>query len=178
MNCAQAKADYEVLLPFLRYDPGTGDFRWLIRPARHIRIGDIAGSFTQERYRQIKFGGKTYFAHRLAWLLTYGEWPVGQIDHINGIKHDNRIVNLREVTSSENIQAIFTAQSNSATGLRGTTQLKATGRFQSRIAVAGKRVFLGDFETAEQAHAAYIKAKAELHPASNLSRVHFLRDDK
>jgi len=79
----------------LVYDPETGDF-W--------RDGKILKSKNTSGYIQFRVKGKKYCAHKLAWLYVYGEYVSGDLDHINRIKDDNRIVNLRKVTRSENCQ--------------------------------------------------------------------------
>jgi hypothetical protein len=87
---------------FLKYDPGTGDLIWIKKPSNVCK--PIAGSFHKASgYIVIKFNKIQYKSHRLAWYLHYGTWPKGEIDHVNGIKTDNRINNLRDVTHTENM---------------------------------------------------------------------------
>lgn len=93
-------------------------------------------------------------AHRLAWFLHYGKWPSGEIDHRNTIRSDNRIVNLRDVTSGQN-QKNQRAQSRKRSGLKGTTLIKSSGRWQASIKVGGKGKYLGVFPTETDAARAY-----------------------
>jgi hypothetical protein len=90
----------------LQYDPETGVFLWKARPGNKWWntnfSGEAAGSMDGGGYRQIMIDGKFYRAARLAWLIVYGEWPKNEIDHINRVKSDDRLVNLRDVTSTEN----------------------------------------------------------------------------
>jgi len=90
----------------LQYDPETGEFIWKPRVGDkrwNIRYaGEAAGSIKDNGYRQIMIDGKIYMAARLAWLYVYGEWPKNQIDHINRIRDDDRMVNLRDVTPTKN----------------------------------------------------------------------------
>jgi len=87
---------------YLNYCPNTGNFTWLCDRGTNKVKNKIAGSIHSDGYLTIQINGKSYKAHRLAWHYHYNKWPSGQIDHINGIKNDNRIENLRDVTSSEN----------------------------------------------------------------------------
>lgn len=146
----------------LDYDPATGVFRWRPGPRRR-RVGQIAGGVnTRLGYRQICIAGRCLYAHRLAWLHMTGEWPIGELDHINGDREDNRWANLRPATRSENEQNISRARSDSRSGLRGVV---ARGRrWTAQIELDGKRRHLGTFDTAEEASGAYRAAKQELHP--------------
>ena len=84
------------LKELLHYDPETGVFTRRVS-AGGKKAGSIAGADHNMGYRQISIGGKLYLAHRLAWLYVHGEWPGVCIDHINQVKNDNRIANLRDV---------------------------------------------------------------------------------
>jgi hypothetical protein len=87
---------------FLTYDPITGDITWVKKPSNACK--NKAGSFHKASgYFVIKFNNIQYKSHRLAWYLHYGVWPIGEIDHINGIKTDNKISNLRDVSHIENM---------------------------------------------------------------------------
>lgn len=92
------------LKEYLHYNPNTGIFTWIKLSSKYsrIKIGQKAGCNNGAGYICIEINNKNYKAHRLAWYLYYGTWPKGQIDHINGVKEDNRINNLRDVTSSTN----------------------------------------------------------------------------
>jgi hypothetical protein len=87
----------------LRYDNLTGKFYWL-KSRNGILIGEEAGYRDIEGYIRICVNGISYKAHRLVWLFETGEWPKLHIDHINRTKNDNRFINLRDVTRSENIK--------------------------------------------------------------------------
>jgi hypothetical protein len=114
---------------------------------------------TDNGYLSIGLKGRIYYAHRLAWLYVHGEWPVDFIDHINGIRSDNRILNLRECSAAQNSQNL--AKQYNKTRLTGVVPWKK--RFQAKICVDYKRINLGSFKTAEEAHAAYLAAKAKYH---------------
>jgi hypothetical protein len=145
----------------LAYEPDTGVLRWLVNRTR-VSVGTIAGCRNSRGYIGIRVLGREYKAHRLAWLLTHGQWPQGDIDHINGIVGDNRIANLRDVPRAENLQNQRRAHRDSRSGILGV-YLMADGRYISRITKNYKRHELGIFQTAVEASAAYLKAKSELH---------------
>jgi hypothetical protein len=148
------------LLEMLHYDPASGVFTWLKRVAICLSIGDVAGRKTSGQYLQIKINYRAYLSHRLAWFYTHGSWPVGEIDHINGNRFDNRIANLRDVSVSLNQLNRFKQVPNRL----GFTGLYAKrGRFGARIKVNGRQKYLGVFDTPEQASAAYEKARSSIH---------------
>lgn len=139
------------------YDPETGVFRWRVDRGHMAKKGDIAGTYTAKGYRIIMVLGKRYYAHRLAWLCANNEWPPDEVDHANGCKDDNRISNLRLAVKSQN-GANKPIQRNNTSGFKGVSFHKATGKFQAGL----RRKFIGYFDTAEEAHAAYCAA-AEKH---------------
>jgi hypothetical protein len=145
----------EYLNSVLNYCPDTGLFTWKARVANRVRIGDQAGSL-RDGYIYIAIKNVQYGAHRLAWLMLYNARP-RQIDHINGIKHDNRLCNLREVTQSENLKN----KAKSRTNTTGCSGVHFVG-WKASINVNGKRKHLGSFQTLEEAVAAR-KAAEVLH---------------
>ena len=144
----------------LKYDALSGKFSWKVNGTR-IRIGQSAGSIWLG-YNRIKIKQKNYAAHRIAWLLTYGEWPVNEIDHINGDRSDNRICNLREATHAQNIQNCINRNPNKH-GLRGIAKQTCSRGWMAKIASNGIKHHLGTYATPEDAHAAYIQAAKKLH---------------
>lgn len=162
--------DAKQLREILDYDPLTGVFRWKARPDGPTQwnnrwAGKEAGSIDgMYGYRLIGLFGKTYRANRLAWAYIHGRWPAGVIDHVNGIRTDNRISNLRDVSKSVNGQNQRTAtRKNRSTGLLGATFDKRKKKFRADINVNGKARHVGYFATAEAAHLAYLDAKRRLH---------------
>ncbi len=154
MNAALTQGDLKRLMS---YEPETGAFVWI----SGLRAGVEAGSWHSRGYKTACIAGRSYKCHRLAWLYVYGVWPADEIDHINGIKHDNRIVNLREATRRQNMQNMVNPKQGNKTGLRGVSP---SGRkFMARISDASQEHYLGLFNTAQEAHQAYLTAKATLH---------------
>jgi hypothetical protein len=146
----------------LTYDPGTGVFRWKVERRRGRAVGSVAGSTDSYGYRQICIDGSKRLAHRVAWTLSSGKWPDGEIDHINGDRSDNRIANLREASRQVNTQNTRAARKDSKTGMTGTWTTPY-GQHCARITVDGKEIYLGVFPSLEEAHAAYVTAKRQLH---------------
>ena len=126
----------ERLKDVLNYCPESGAFVWIKKssPKSRIAIGSDAGSISYWGYIVIEIDSERYQAHRLAWLYMYSEWPKDQIDHINGIKVDNRIENLRDVTNSENHKNMRMLKNNTS-GIIGVTWNKKSKRWQAQIVV-------------------------------------------
>jgi hypothetical protein len=152
----------EVLKDYLSYDSLTGVFEW-IKSYRNQKIGKKVGSYDKDGYLQIKLQRKIYRSHRLAWLYVYGKFPDGQIDHIDGVRDNNAIANLREVTFAGNSQNQRISHKDSSFGMLGIDYNKSKNRFRARIQTNGKRITLGGFATAEEAFEAYKEAKRKFH---------------
>lgn len=153
----------------LNYEKETGVFTWRVNRGGGARAGDIAGCLKKNGYIYVMAIGKSYLAHRLAWLFTHGIWPSEQIDHINGRRHDNRILNLRECTSAENGQN-RKINSNNRSRLTGVYWIFSRDKWKAQIKVGGEIRHLGYYSTKEQAHATYLAAKADLHSFQPIPR--------
>jgi hypothetical protein len=138
-----------------RYDPNTGE---LISLKKGVPVGGI----DSRGYLKVRVGKKNVRVHRICWLLHYGRFPEGLIDHANRNKLDNRLSNLRIATPCENSRNRGICRRNS-TGLKGVTWDKSKKKFKAQIRANDKPVFIGWFVSAEIAHQAYIKASDELH---------------
>jgi len=141
----------QVLRNTLEYDPETGVF---IRRKNN----KIAGTRTKRGYIEITVSRKRYYAHRLAWLYHYGEWPKEYIDHINHNKIDNRITNLREANKQEN-QKNGTLQKNNTSGFVGVYYSNTQKKWRSQIKVNGSLIHLGIFDTLQEA----VDSRAQAH---------------
>ncbi len=163
MKPRETTLTHEMLIRVLDYNPETGVFTWKAPLSNRVKIGDIAGLPDRHGHIQIGINGVRYGAHRVAWFYTNLVWPLNEIDHINGVRGDNRIINLREANRSQNNCNRGKASHNS-TGLKGVTRHKAyPGKFMAQIVVEKKNIYLGIFDTAESAHAAYAAASKLYH---------------
>lgn len=143
------------------YDPETGVFR--LRVCRvSARVGTEVGSHDAHGYAQVTIGsGNVLKAHRVAWAMHYGVWPDGEIDHINGVRDDNRISNLRCVETRINAQNKREAIKTSRTGYLGVSP--HSNGYRAHITVDRKQKYLGYFKDPKLAHEAYLAAKRLLH---------------
>lgn len=133
----------EYIKKIFTYNHETGELVWAIKPRQNVSIGDIAGC-DHLGYVRVTINRKGYLAHRLAWLYVYGEWPKELLDHINHIKTDNRIENLREVTHQGNQRNAGVRKDNKS-GLPGVAWHARIGKWQVRISVNDKEKHLGYF---------------------------------
>ena len=143
----------------LRYAKGDGGIYNTRDLAPRARAGAARGQLAPSGYIVTNLVHRQTAAHRLAWFLVTGEWP-DQIDHINGVRADNRWVNLRAVDSKTNSENNHVA--------RGYHYHKAAGKYMARIRTNGVEHYLGLFSTPEEARAAYTAAKSILHPGAVL----------
>lgn len=149
----------ERLLELLHYDQNTGIFTWRVNRGgrKAARAGSVAGHTRPDGYFEICVDRNRVLAHRLAWFYVHGRWPAEQIDHMNGIRLDNRLSNLREATQSQN-----NANRPPVSGLKGVYFHKRAGRWAAQIKQDGEVTYLGLHDTPQQAHAAYCEAAERL----------------
>lgn len=143
------------------YDASTGLVTRLVSRRGRALAGADVGSADMYGYRTVRIGKRSYKLHRIIWLHTYGVWPAGDIDHINGKRSDNRLCNLRDVPRRTNLQNQSKAPNNKSTGVLGVYRSKK--RFYARISIDNKSRHLGTFDTVGEASAAYLSAKRDLH---------------
>jgi len=146
----------------LEYDPEAGVFKWKISPRNRTLPGDIAGRKNSNGYMIVTVDKQTVRLHRVAWAVTHGRWPEADIDHINGVRDDNRIENLREATRGQNCQNTARRTDN-RTGSKGVHFRKDTGKYSASITVDGKTIYLGSFCTLEEARMAREQEEIKLH---------------
>ena len=174
--------DIETVRKLLAYDPESGQLTWRHRPVDMFPNARIA------KIWNTRFSGKTTFtaidhggyrygtilygkmrAHRVAWVIVHGEWPAADIDHINGVRTDNRIVNLRSVTRQENLQNTA-RRSDNTSGAVGVSWRNDTGKWYARIWANGEKINLGCFATIEAACAARKDAESRYGYHANHGR--------
>lgn len=154
--------DKEAVLNFIKenlsYRSDTGDFLWLSnRASGKIKSGSIAGSLNKG-YRQIRIDGKWYKCHRLVWLVETGDWPTGQIDHLNLDRTDNRYPNLRDVSNYINCT---NRSRSSSSGVVGVSYDRKNKKWLAQTYIEGKARNLGRFNTIEEAEAVYSAVNKE-----------------
>lgn len=158
----------EILRERVHYDPDSGDFRWFPLPSsapgatrwNPRYAGKIARRIAHHGYRQISIGRRHYYAHRLAFLYMTGEWPRGGVDHKDGDTGNNRFDNLRIATQTQNNGNAKKHITNTS-GYKGVSIHRCTGKWQARIKINGKTLWLGTFECPKEAGDAYLRAAHE-----------------
>lgn len=136
----------ELLKEHLNYDPDTGIFTWI----KGSRIEKQAGSLNSRGYRQLRIKGKSYLAHRLAFMYMTGNFPENTVDHIDCNKDNNAWANLRSLSSADNSLRIT-----------GLGVYKSAKRWIAKISIRNERVYLGTFDCPLIAGLAYLDAKQE-----------------
>jgi len=154
----------------LSYDPDTGVFLYIKSGIGYSKfpIGTKAGCTDARGYMLIRMKNRMYYMHRLAWFIVTGDWPKNEIDHINGVRSDNRFENLREATRYGQSQNQGLGRRNKS-GYMGVSWSKF-GKWVAQISIDGKRYNLGYYDDPEVASEAYKKAKRMghlFHPIAN-----------
>ena len=151
---------YEEVARLFTYDRETGVLYWRIRNGNHTRRNYVAGSIkgNNNGYRRVRIKGKNYMEHRIIMMLCFGHIPENaEIDHINHVRNDNRLFNLRFVTGSENSKNQSVSSKNTS-GVTGVYFSKAHRKYIAQIKVNRKAMHLGMFDTLEEAAAARAEA--------------------
>lgn len=156
---------HDEITAFFSYDQKSGQLIWKQRFSNRTNIGENAGGLVPNGYIVIGIKGRRYYAHRIIWNYIYGDWPKGEIDHIDGNRANNTINNLRDVTAGINLQNRRNACPRNISGLLGAH--KSRNKWSSHICINGKSHYLGCFNTPEEAHKAYVSAKRKLHHEGN-----------
>ena len=160
INVKNNLISHQELVSALNYCAETGVFVWR-NGIGNIKAGTIAGSEQKHGHRVIRIKKHRYYAHRLAWFYVTGNWPKKDIDHIDGNPRNNKFNNLRDITRSENIQNQNKSQKGSKVNLLGVSL--GYKKYCAQIRVNKKRIYLGVFDTPEEAHQSYLNKKREIH---------------
>lgn len=150
----------EALRAQLHYCPLTGMFTRKV-DASNAKAGDPAGVRQPHGYVKMQVLGERHYAHRLAWLYVTGSWPAGRLDHRNGDRADNAFTNLREATQQQN------QMNRPAKGARFHRGLR---RWTAQIGVDRRQIYLGAFDSEQDAHAAYLAAAERYHGLEWMTR--------
>jgi hypothetical protein len=153
----------ERLKELVSYDKETGNFFRLVSVA-NIKSGLVIAKPAKNGYVRMHIDGHLYYLHRLAWFYEHNEWPIA-IDHIDGNKLNNKIVNLRCATYGQNLQNI-SIKTKAMSGFKGAYFHPKTKNWQAKIMIDGKTKSLGYYKTPEEAHQAYIDGKKKFHTFS------------
>lgn len=166
----------EYLRECFDYNPETGALAWKARPKHHfgkernwkswlVRFeGKTTGSLSPLGYLITVINNKTYCAHRVAWTIAKDRWPQGEVDHINGKRSDNRLSNLREVTSAQNSWNLSWMPHNTS-GVKGVAWCSRRNTWRARIRHQEKDNHLGYFDSKEEAVNAVREARTRFHGA-------------
>jgi hypothetical protein len=123
-----------------------GELVWKVQTSNCIKVGDVAGCLDSKGYKKTQVDGKKYLNHRLIWLWHFGYFSEHGLDHINRIRHDNRIENLREASKVCNARnaKVF---SNNHFGITGVCWDKGVSKWLVRIKIQNKTIYLGRYDT-------------------------------
>lgn len=142
----------EMVRRLFNYDPLTGRLTWATAPSnRHRRfVGLDAQSKDKDGYLKVNVGGRTYRVHRLVWMHQFGRWPIDQIDHINHDPADNRLENLREADTYQNMHNKRRAKNNRS-GIVGVSWDTRVGKWTAHATIKKKSYNFGRFDSIEEA---------------------------
>ena len=155
--------EQKYLLECLKYDPENGYVYWKWRPREHFKSTANYNNFIKNRankiisnkhrdgYLRLKLDGVEYRLHRVIWKLYHGEDPKYFIDHINGVRDDNRIENLREATSIENVRNINKLVKRNTSGYVGVSFCTKRKRYRTSIRYEGRSIHIGEFKDLNEA---------------------------
>lgn len=161
MNKIKRDLNYQYVRQLFDYNATSGNLIWITKRQR-INVGDIAGSLDKNNgYYTVRIDGKLYKNHRIIWLWYYGYNPENIIDHINRIRIDNRIINLREVSPSCNSINSKISISNT-TGVKGVYQ-DVSGKYVAQIKKNKVDYYLGIYDSLFDAVLARWKGETQYH---------------
>jgi hypothetical protein len=151
----------KLLAEYFSYNPETGVILWKKKSSNSMP-GDIAGGLMSKGYRNIYFMRKTLKAHIVAWVLVHGRYPINLLDHRNGNRSDNRLVNIREADKFQNTQNAKRRVDNTS-GVKGVFFHGQSQKWTAQITANGKRITVGRFYEKDDAIKARVKTANNLH---------------
>ena len=164
----------------LWYDPESGAFRYRVPTSPISKPWRLAGGKSSAGYLQIWVGKHHVYAHRLAVLYMTGEWPPQDVDHIDGCRDNNRWANLRLASRKQNNENQSLVRRNTS-GFRGVTFAKSNGKWKAQVGHAGKNVYVGYYDTPEEAGAAAAAKRRQLYTHESRGVMHrlaaYLKED-
>ncbi len=152
--------DKKYLESLLSYDPNTGLFTWKINKGR-VSAGSVCNNTQDQGYKKVNIDGKSYYLHRLVFLLEDGVFP-NVVDHINGDVSDNKRINLRKTSRAGN-RRNSKVSSNNISGVKNVHYNKKTSSYSVTMHVNGVRKSFGSFSTLEKAKQVADKAREDNH---------------
>jgi hypothetical protein len=164
----EANLSYEEVARLLEYDELTGLLYWRVNKGT-ARAGAVAGCVRSDAYRRVRINGVEFKAHRIIWLLVHRRWPADQLDHIDGNQTNNRIANLREVSSTENGRNQKLPRNNTSRVV-GVTWYKPLAKWVAYITVNGRTIHLGYYRYKTSAIVARRKAERKYRFHTNHGR--------
>lgn len=171
----QSEVTPDMLRSLLRYDPDAGKLYWRPRPMSLFPGTAAGGSWNakwagKEAFTSLDRHGylrgsvfkRNYRAHRVAWAVAHGRWPAADVDHINGVRADNRLLNLREATRAENLRNSG-SRAGSSSQYVGVWWCKKYGTWRVGITVGRVSKHIGYFASEVDAARAYDDAARREH---------------
>lgn len=153
------------LLRDFKYDPQTGELRWNVKRCG-AKCGEICGS-EMKGYLRVVYNYRSYMVHRIIWMMMYGEWPE-QVDHINGNKKDNRLVNLRNVSTAYNCQNQGMRKDKKWKAIPGVYYQPDCDVWRVRLKINGTTKNFGSFKDKDEAEAHCINMRRIHYPGNTL----------
>lgn len=153
----------ELAREYLRYEPETGHLYWIKKSSDKTVVGKRAGwQRSKNGYRQVGLMGQIIYEHRLIWMMVNGKLPDSQVDHVNGVKDDNRYENLRHADSSQNVANIGAKRDNTS-GAKNVHWCNRTSKWIAKVKLYGKTHYGGAFDQYEDAVRASAVARQKVH---------------
>jgi len=161
--------DFEYFSSLFSYDKITGNLVRVKNVRSRAKAGDIVGTDHPDGYLSVEVDSKGYLVHRVVWLLYYGSWPDGMLDHADGNRKNNKITNLRLATRAQNSQNAKLRKDNSS-GVKGVSWHKHVGKWFVRVQANGKRISVGYFDSFDEAVESAKLTRIKLHKEYSCER--------